>query len=196
MSVRASRMAVAAACLMGLAGCETTSNPGNALDKVRDAFGSTVVAEGDTTGSVTTLPDPTSTTPPLTPELMGDDPNDDVGIGKKYFQQGSYGLAERQFRRAVERHPRDAEAWVGLAASYDRLRRFELADRAYDQAIRIVGQTSELLNNRGFSYMLRGDYRRARKTLLAAKAKDPNNPHVMSNLALLEESARKAQAIN
>jgi len=158
--------------------------------------GTAAAPASDTTGSVSTLPDPISATPPLKPELLGNDFNDDVSIGKKYFQQGSYGLAEKQFRKAVERHPRDAEAWLGLAASYDRLRRFELADRAYDQTIRIVGRTPEILNNQGFSYMLRGDYRRARTTLLAAKAKDPNNPHVASNLEMLEESARKTKAIN
>ena len=56
-------------------------------------------------------------------------------------------------------HPRDLEAWIGLAASYDRLRRYDLADRAYDQAMKIAGPSAEILNNKGYSYMLRGDYR-------------------------------------
>jgi Flp pilus assembly protein TadD len=51
-------------------------------------------------------------------------------------------MAERYFRRAVETHASDAEAWVGLAASYDRLRRFDLADQAYAEAIRLVGPRS------------------------------------------------------
>ena len=54
---------------------------------------------------------------------------------------------------------------AGLAASYDRLRRFDLADRAYAQAIRSSAPTPEILNNQGFSYMLRGDYGRARAQL-------------------------------
>ena len=52
---------------------------------------------------------------------MGVDPNDDLSLAKQYYRQGNYGLAERYFRRAVESGPRDAEAWLGLAASYDRL---------------------------------------------------------------------------
>ena len=104
-------------------------------------------------------------------------------------------MAERHFRKAVELHPRDAEAWVGLAASYDRLRRFDLADRAYRQAVKIIGQTPELLNNQGYSYMLRGDYRRARATLLAARSKDPRSPYIKSNLELLEESQRLGRLI-
>ena len=92
-------------------------------------------------------------------------------------------------------HPRDLESWIGLAASYDRLRRFDLADRAYDQAIKIAGPTPEILNNIGYSLMLRGDYRRARETLLQAQAQDPSSPYVRNNLELLEASVRKGKAI-
>jgi Flp pilus assembly protein TadD len=182
------------ACLVWLAGCETTSdNPFvKASNPAPPASGA---PDSDTTGSVL-APETTSGTPPLTPELLGVDPNDELSIAKKYFRQGSFGLAERHFRRAVELHPRDAEAWIGLAASYDRLKRFDLADRAYGQAIKLIGATPEIMNNQGFSYMLRGDYRRARTTLLAAQAKDPNNPYIATNLQLLDESAHKAKGVN
>ena len=129
------------------------------------------------------------------PGLFGSDPNDDLNLGKKHYRATNYGLAEKHFRRAVESHPRDAESWLGLAASYDRLRRFELADRAYNQAIGIVGPTAEILNNQGYSYMLRGDYKRARTRLTDAQRKDPRNRFVQNNLQLLEESYRKGKAI-
>ena len=114
-------------------------------------------------------------------------------VGKDHFRAGNFGLAERHFRRAVELHPRDVDSWVGLAASYDRQRRFELADRAYDQATKIAGPTAEILNNRGYSYMLRGDQRRARETLLEAQARDPGNAYVKNNLELLEANLRKGK---
>ena len=129
------------------------------------------------------------------PGLLGADPNDDLNRGKLHFREQNFGLAEKYFRRAVESHPRDAEAWLGLAASYDRLRRFDLADRAYAQAIAIVGPTAEVLNNQGYSYMLRGDYTRARTKLIAAQRHDPGNRFVANNLQLLEDSARKGKAI-
>jgi Flp pilus assembly protein TadD len=44
--------------------------------------------------------------------------------------------------------------------------------------------------------MLRGDYRRARTTLLAARQKDPSSPYIKSNLELLEQSQRDAKAVN
>ncbi len=183
---------ITAASLIWLAGCETTSgvNPFKFA-----ATSDAPAADGEPTGSVK-LPPILSGEPPATPELLGNDPNDDVNVGKKYFRHGSYGLAEQHFRKAVELHPKDAEAWLGLAASYDRLKRFDLADRAYSHAIRLVGATPEIMNNQGFSYMLRGDYGRARSTLLAAQAKDPANPYIQNNLQMLDQAARKKKMVN
>jgi Tfp pilus assembly protein PilF len=185
-------LGITAASLLWLAGCDATTSSLDPFKKF--AFSKpTDPPDPATTGSV---PPPLGAPIPATPELLGSDPNDDVSLAKKYFRQGSYGLAERQFRKAVELHPKDVEAWVGLAASYDRLRRFDLADRAYAQAIRLVGPTPEILNNQGFSYLLRGDHARARTTLLAAQAKDPANPYIQNNLRMLEESLRKRKAVN
>jgi Flp pilus assembly protein TadD len=127
--------------------------------------------------------------------LLGGQPYDDLSIGKRYFRAGNYGMAERYFRQAVEQHPRDAESWLGLAASYDRLRRFELADRAYAEATKLAGVTVEILNNQGYSYMLRGDYRRARAKLDEARRLDPSNRFVQNNLQLLAASTHGAKAI-
>jgi Flp pilus assembly protein TadD len=115
--------------------------------------------------------------------------------GKRYFRANNFGLAEKSFRAAAEKYPRDAEAWVGLASSYDRLRRFDLADRAYAEAIRLIGLTPEILNDQGFSYMLRGDYARAARLLHQAQAKDPGNPYVQANLQLLEESYHSGKPV-
>src|SRR6266404_1643589 len=90
---------------------------------------------------------------------------------------------------SVRPTPRDP-----LAAAYDRQRRFDLADRAYDQATKIAGPTAEILNNRGYSYMLRGDARRARETLLEAQARDPANTYIKNNLETVEASLRKSKA--
>ena len=110
---------------------------------------------------------------------------DDVSLGKQYYRTGNFGLAERHFRAAAEAQPRNPEAWLGLAAAYDELRRFDLADRAYAQAIRIVGERVEIINNQGYSYILRGDYKRARERLMLASVKAPDDPHVQANMQLL-----------
>jgi len=114
-------------------------------------------------------------------------------LGKEHFGRGNYGLAERYFRDAVEKAPRDATAWVGLAASYDRLRRFDLADQAYAQAIKLTGETVQILNNQGYSLMLRGDLAGARRKFLKSYEKDPRNAVVLNNLELLNSSRRFIQ---
>jgi tetratricopeptide (TPR) repeat protein len=203
MSIRVARiLLVVAVCAMGLGACSTApkfSDLGKSdLDKSDPGAASN--DSTDTTGTVLTDPaEPGPSGEPVAPLSkpghLGDDPNDDVQLGKKYFRSNNFALAERSYRSAVEKHPNDAQAWVGLAASYDRLRRFDLADRAYGQAIRLVGSTPEILNDQGFSYMLRGDYQRARKKLEEAQAKDPANPYVQANLQLLRESARGSNAV-
>jgi Flp pilus assembly protein TadD len=196
MRIGMARTLILAAAGLWLAACSTANNVSNPFDpKTPGADASAAVppvAENDTTGSV---PAPLGVAEPTEPGLLGSDPNDDLNLGKKHYLANNYGLAEKYFRRAVEGHPRDAEAWLGLAASYDRLRRFDLADRAYNQAIGILGPTVEILNNQGYSYMLRGDYKRARAKLIAAQNKDPGNRYVQNNLQLLEESYRKGKAI-
>lgn len=181
-----------AASLCLLAGCASNQLAGLWSSKNSDQSAAQQPADADTTGSVATSaesgPSGEPEGPLAKPGPVGDDPNDDLQRGKRYFRKNDFGLAEKSFRSAAEKHPNDAEAWIGLAATYDRLRRFELADRAYSAAIRIVGRSPEVLNNLGFSYLLRGDYARAQKTLKQAQAKDPSNPYIQANLHLLEES--------
>ena len=117
----------------------------------------------------------------------GGRPSDEpVRPGKDHFARKDYGLAEQQFRAAVEANPESIDAWVGLAASYDHLHRFDLAERAYVQTIKLAGQTPEILNNLGYHYLLKGDSAQARRYLLAAAEREPGNPYVRSNLKLLE----------
>jgi Flp pilus assembly protein TadD len=196
----------AAACLVSLTGCETSTKLTGLFGERDDpATTASLQVPGDpaqadpmTTGSVAVANAPTGDPAfnAANPRLLGKDPYDDLSLGKKYFRTANFGLAEKHFRRAVELHPDDAESWIGLAASYDRLKRFDLADRAYNQATRILGETPEIMNNRGFSYILRGDYRRARRTLERAQAAAPANPYVQNNLRLLDKAQRRGKSIN
>ncbi len=123
-------------------------------------------------------------------------PSDDyLRMGKVYFRDGNYGLAEEKFRKAVEVTPKDAEAWLGLAATYDQLRRFDLADNAYDKVLALASDNAVILNNAGYSQLLRGNIEGARKFLLRAYELDPNNPYIVNNLALLGESKRTVKRV-
>jgi Flp pilus assembly protein TadD len=155
------------------------------------AFAALTLAGCETVAETVKVESPATTLTVQQPEdvkyYRSDEP---LKLGIEHFNRGNYGSAERYFRDAVEKAPRDVTAWVGLAASYDRLARFDLADRAYASAIKLAGETTEILNNQGYSYMLRGDLVAARKKFLKAYERDPDNPMIVNNLKLLNSSYR------
>jgi len=196
MSVRVTRsFVVAAICAVWLVGCDKTSQQFDLASNDLSPYGIEPGSPGVVTNA-SFAPEPlVEVQPTASAGLVGNDQKDDLNLGKQHFRERQYGLAERHFRRAVEMSPRDAESWVGLAASYDRLKRFDHADRAYAQAIAILGPTPEILNNQGFSYLLRGDYKRARAKFFAAREKDPANPRIQRNIELMEASLREGKGI-
>jgi Flp pilus assembly protein TadD len=125
----------------------------------------------------------TSAIPPPSDERPQDEP---LALAKLHYVKGDYGLAERYFRAAVEANPKSSEAWLGLAAAYDRLRRFELAERAYNHLLATEGYSAPVLNNLAYHNMLRGDLVKARALLLDATQKDPANAVIAGNLRLLD----------
>ena len=193
MRIGSARVLIVAVAGLWLAGCSADKffNPFESKTPGADAYAAAPPADGAAAEAAPSIGATTETEP----GLLGSDPNDDLNVAKKHYRNKNFGMAEKYFRRATELHPRDAEAWLGLAASYDRLRRFDLADRAYAQAAGILGPTTEILNNEGYSYMLRGDYKRAREKLLAAQRQDPGNKYVQNNIQLLETSYRKGKAL-
>ena len=95
-----------------------------------------------------------------------------------------------------KRLPRDGEAWLGLAASYDRLKRYDLADRAYAKRSRSSGRARKSSTTSATRILLRGDLRRARQKFAEAQAKDPGNPTIANNIALVDEAARRRKGLN
>lgn len=114
-------------------------------------------------------------------------------VAKVQFAEGNYGHAARYYERTVEVDPNNGEAWLGLAASYDRVRRFDLADRAYREAGRLVGDRAEYYNNIGYSYLLRGDVAKARVNFLKAHELDPASATINNNLDLLRDNVSRSR---
>jgi Flp pilus assembly protein TadD len=162
---------------VALAGCETDQS-GIAASSVAQV----PVASADTPPATFTVQDST--------DLKYYPSDEPLKLGLEYFNRGAFGIAAKYFEDAVAKAPKDASAWVGLAASYDRVGRFDLADRAYRQAIKLEGETTAILNNEGYSYMLRGKFVEARRKLLKAYEREPQNPTVLNNLELLNSSQR------
>jgi Flp pilus assembly protein TadD len=145
------------------------------------ALAAAIALAGCTTGPVDGTKT-TAITPPST-DISAADLNE----GKQQFRAANYGLAEMHFRKAVELRADNAEAWMGLAASYDQLGRFDFADRAYDQLLKLTGPVPRIVNNIGYSQYLRGNKKKARELLLEAKAGMADTTVVDANLALLSK---------
>jgi Flp pilus assembly protein TadD len=119
--------------------------------------------------------------------LKGDQARRYLELGQENFRGDNFGHAETNFRKAVEITPDSVAAWAGLAASYDQLGRFDLADRAYDQLMKLKKNDARIMNNRGYSYMLRGDYKKAETWFAKAQDVDPSLEEVEGNLHLLAQ---------
>lgn len=111
----------------------------------------------------------------------------DLIEAKTHFRDANYGLAEKHFRKAVELRADNAEAWMGLAASYDQLGRFDFADRAYDQLLKLTGRKPQVVNNMGYSQLLRGNKKKAKSLLQEARGGMTDTAVVDANLALLKK---------
>ena len=131
--------------------------------------------------------DSTKTTS-IAPVATADISASDLQAGKSQFRDANYGLAEKHFRKAVELRADNAEAWMGLAASYDQLGRFDFADRAYEQLLKVAGRKPRIVNNMGYSQLLRGNEKKARALLLEARRGMTDTTVVDANLALLDRA--------
>lgn len=89
-----------------------------------------------------------------------------INEGKTHYRDENYALAEKSFRKATEASSfgksgqsrmANLEAWFGLAASYDQLRRFDLADQIYEHIRETYGPSVTYHNNYGYSLDLRGE---------------------------------------
>jgi Flp pilus assembly protein TadD len=111
-------------------------------------------------------------------------PTTELEMGKQQFLDANYGLAEKHFRKAVEQSPEDAEALMGLAASYDQLGRFDFAERAYKQLFKVGGRKPQIVSNYGYSKLLQGKKSEARKLFKEAAKSMPSEKKIAANLKL------------
>ncbi|MFZ1813775.1 MAG: tetratricopeptide repeat protein [Rhizobiaceae bacterium] len=171
--------AVALVAIAGLplAGCNTTATSTHSPDTIVTNTASGRAADADP------LTSPWSNQV----SLKGDQSARLLELGKESFREANYGLSEKYFRQAVEVRADNAAAWLGLAASYDQLGRFDFSDRAYLQLAKLKGNDAKVLNNQGYSYLLRGDYKKASAYLNRAQTVDPTLEEVQGNLHLLDK---------
>jgi len=103
-------------------------------------------------------------------------------------------LAIDALSRVLHDDPANARALTLLAEAYDRLHRYDLADRYHADALEIDPNSVAALNNWGFSLLVRGDKARAVALLRRAEAVKGDQPVVLANLRLAGEEATASSA--
>ncbi len=113
---------------------------------------------------------------------------------RTHFKNNNFGYSAAYFKKAVELSPKNSEAYVGLAASYDQLGRFDLSDRVYSALHKMSGDTAQYYNNIGYSHLLRGNLKSALRAFRRAADLAPDNVIIANNIQLLSDAVDAASA--
>ncbi len=93
---------------------------------------------------------------------------------KRHLANGELGIAIDAFRQILRGEPTSVAALNGLAVAYDRIGRFDLSRRYYEQALGFDPAAPEVLNNLGYSMLLQGRGQEARALFeRAGRSADP-----------------------
>lgn len=117
------------------------------------------------------------------------------GLARSRLKLGDTAGASEAFREAIARAPRSAPAYVGLAqalvAGFQRDAKaspgsLEEALQALDAAERVDSGYAAIYNERGRILVLKGDTQAAAQAFEQARQRAPEDPVILTNLALLK----------
>ena len=114
--------------------------------------------------------------------------------GKAHLNAGRLGNALAAFQLALAQNPADVQALNGLATTYDRLGRHELAEKHYQRALKLNPTNPQTLNNFGYSNLLQGRIDVATALLADAYAAGPTEETIGTNLKIAKAAAAVRQA--
>lgn len=112
--------------------------------------------------------------------------------GKINFAAKRFGLALKQFKKALIQAPKNVEFLNGLAATFDKLGRFDLSKRYYQMALTVDPNSPETLSNFGYSYYMQRKHDVAKVLLREASAKSNDKWTGHANLHLLNKTVETA----
>ena len=113
-----------------------------------------------------------------------------VQVARKRFVQKNYPEALLYYEEALKLFPDNGEILIEYAASADMSGKFTLSDRAYRRYEKNFGRNFQYFNNYGYSMILRGNYKKAKKYLLEALRFEPSSIVVRNNLILLDKVSK------
>ncbi|WP_205504669.1 tetratricopeptide repeat protein [Sphingomonas arenae] len=102
------------------------------------------------------------------------------------------GEATMLLDKAVAQPGAGWRAWNARAVAADRQKDWGIADRAYAQALKVSPDNPQLLNNRGWSMLLRGEWSAAVGFLERAAALTPEDAKIAANLDLARSAVAES----
>jgi LytR cell envelope-related transcriptional attenuator/Tetratricopeptide repeat len=109
------------------------------------------------------------------------------------FAAQRFAQAARHFQAVVNADPRSIEALNGLAASFDQVGRYDVAERFYLQALGLDRGAPQTLNNLGYSYYLQGRHDLAVAFLAEATLRSQGETAMARNLIHAERALTGGQ---
>lgn len=104
--------------------------------------------------------------------------------GVAAMRLGDLAQGEKLLDRATTYPTATWRAWNAKGVAADYRANWAVADQAYAQAARLAPDRAEVLNNVGWSLLVRGQWRNALAKFEQAAAIDPKSPRIAANLEL------------
>lgn len=89
--------------------------------------------------------------------------------GKAYLAAGDYGAALDAFRMDISKNGPNVNALNGLGITYDKLARYDLSEKYYEQAYELQPESPITLSNLAYSQYKQGEYNNAVQLASAAQ---------------------------
>ena len=123
----------------------------------------------------------TSTTTSTTKFEESDDAAmQNYNLGARYYQNGSYGIAQARLERALELDPKLEQAHFMLALTYEKLDKARLAGGHYKEAVRIAPKSYDARNHYAVYLCRQQEFAAAEKQFdKAFKIPENDSRHVM-----------------
>jgi len=115
--------------------------------------------------------------------------------GRMLFARNEFALAADAFQKAARYDPKSADAYNGLAASYDQLGRYDLSRRYYELALAQSPEDGRVLRNFARSMLRQGDQLAARKLIAEAAALEHDGTSRAAGQAQPQPSAPAAAPV-
>ncbi|MEW6269673.1 MAG: tetratricopeptide repeat protein [Thermodesulfobacteriota bacterium] len=116
--------------------------------------------------------------------------------GHRRLWSGDFDTATRSLQRYVEHHPRDLDAVLALASTYEACGELETARRLLEAARSQLGSEPKLLHHLGLLALRRGNAGAAIDWLQEAARLEPDSPRLLADLcAALAAEGRFTEAV-